>query len=74
MEVARRNKELMVPHKEHEDLALKAADATKRAAEPDAAAKSAKRIADLDAEPAAAIKTVSDLEGEVCKVFAYRIE
>lgn len=55
----------MALRKEREDLASKAADATKRAAELDvAAAESAKRIADLDQELAAAIKRVSDLDGK----------
>lgn len=64
MEVARRDAELMALRKEREDLAAKAADATKRAAELDvAAAESAKRIADLDAELASTIKKVSDLDG-----------
>jgi septal ring factor EnvC (AmiA/AmiB activator) len=66
VEVARRDAELMALRKEREDLAVKAAEATKKVAELDVqAAESSKRIAEMDKELASAFKKVSDLDGEL---------
>lgn len=56
----------MALRKEREDLASKAAEATRKSAELDVkVAESSKRIADLDHELASAIKKVSDLDGKL---------